>query len=98
MLDVPTSFTFLISSWCERTFLADALVVDMAAGAFHLGLLHFHAEVFFHEVYGREYRQVGVALAATGTAVQGHLLQGARRHQVAEPPCIGGERRVAGDD
>lgn len=81
----------------KGAFAADALVVDAAARAGDRGAFHLHAEVLPHEVDGRKYRQVGVALAAAGAAVEGHLLQGAGGEQVAEAPGVGGEGRVTGD-
>ena len=82
----------------EGALATDALVVDVAAGAGDGGAFHRHAEVLAHKVDGREYRQVGVALAAAGAAIEGHLFQGAGGEQVAEAPGVGGEGRVACDD
>ena len=81
----------------ERTFLSDTLVVDLAARAFHFGFLHLYAEVFLHEIHCREYRQIGITLAATWATIQGHLFQRPRRHQITELPRLGGEWRVACD-
>lgn len=88
----------LFALGCKGAFAADALVVDVAAGAGDGGAFHRHAEVLAHKVDGREYRQVGVAFAAAGAAVEGHLLQGVGGEQVAEAPGVGGEGRVARDD
>ena len=83
---------------CKRTLHADALVVELAACAFHHWLLYLYAEMLLHEVDGRQHGEVGVAFAAARATVLRHLLQCFGRAEVAEPPRVGRERSVARDD
>ena len=53
----------------EWATFADALVVLIGIIADDIRLFHFHTELLFGEVDGREDRQIGVALAAASLAV-----------------------------
>ena len=66
----------------ERAAVSDALVVVCAACTDDVMRLHLHAEVLSDKLDRAEYGEIGIPLAAPGSADFSDGLEGLCRHQI----------------
>lgn len=59
---------FVLLFLIKRTAITNTLIVLFRVLAYHNLFFHFHSEVLFDKIYGRQNGQVGIALTATRPA------------------------------
>ena len=59
---------FVLLFLIKRTAISNTLIVLLRVLAYHDRFFHFHSEMLFDKIYGRQNGQVGIALTTTRPA------------------------------